>query len=269
MWNLFKAQLIAEYTSTTYNFADLVKVGRHGRYTENLYKLHFDISSGGRMVARPDIPKFFEAASMIYCSQNRFNFNATSNLLSSQLAIDHTYYWVARIIDSPLATIITIFPGIWTNAFFSPNFGYGARVWVDALSLSMYLQKTTVIGIRISKTPPFLVTPWSGFMFKSLDGGVTAASFMQSLSSVIQSQISLMSSIVYQGDSSKLNFMIDAYTDAYSSILTPELFDIANSIPNMYGVDFRNIDLTNPSSEADNIVLDKINNFSNDFISKF
>jgi hypothetical protein len=27
--------------------------------------------------------------------------------------------------------------------------------------------------------------------------------------------------------------------------------------------------LTNPSSEADNIVLDKINNFSNDFISKF
>jgi hypothetical protein len=269
MWNLFKAQLIAEYTPTTYNFADLVKVGRHGRYAENLYKLHFDISSGGRLIGRPDIPKIFEAVSVVFSSQNRFNFNAESNLLSSQLAIDHTLFWTGRVIDSPLATIVTVFPGIWTNIFFFPNFGYGARVWVDAVSLSMYLQKTTVIGIRISKTPPYLVTPWSGFLFKSLDSGINAASFMNSLNSVIKSQISLMSAIVYQGDSSMLNFMIDAYSDTYSSILTPDLFDMANSIPNIYGVDFRNIDLRNPSSDADQKVLGAVNNLSNEFLGKF
>jgi hypothetical protein len=269
MWNLFKAQLIAEYTPTTYNFADLNKVGKHGIYTEQLYRRHFDITSGGRILPRPDVPIVFQAASLIYSSQNRFNVNANSPLLSSQLRFDHTFYWTARIIDSPTAIIITLFPGIWTDIFFSPNFGVGARNWVDAVSMSMYLQKTTVIGIRISKLPPYLVTPWSGFCFKTFDSGLSAASLLSSITSVVNAEISLMSAIIYQGNTSALDSFKDAYSQIYSAVITQDLVDAANNIPPIYGSDFRGIDLTNQAGEADKKVLDAITGLCNQFISNY
>lgn len=269
MWNLFKAQLIAEYSPTTYNFADLNKVGKHGRYAEQLYRTHFDITSGGRLLPRPDVPVVFEAVSLVYSSQNRFNINANSPLLSSQLRFDHTFYWTARIIDSPTAIIITLFPGIWTDIFFSPNFGFGARNWVDAVSMSMYLQKTTVIGIRISKLPPYLVTAWSGFCFKTFDSGLSAASILSSITSVVNAEISLMSAIVYQGNTSALDMFKDAYSQIFSSIITPNLINAANEIPSIFGSDFRGIDLTNQSSEATQKVLGIITGLCNQFISNY
>jgi hypothetical protein len=269
MWNLFKAQLIAEYTPTTYNFADLNKVGKHGRYTEQLYRRHFDITSGGRLVPRPDVPIVFEAVSLIYSSQNRFNVNANSPLLSSQLRFDHTFYWTARIIDSPTAIIITLFPGIWTDIFFSPNFGMGARNWVDAVSMSMYLQKNTVIGIRISKLPPYLVTPWSGFCFKTFDSGLSAGAILNSIQSVVNAEISLMSAIIYRGDTTRLDAFKDAYSSIYSAVITPQLIEAANAIPSVYGSDFRGIDLTNQSGEAQEKVVGAITGLCNQFIASY
>lgn len=269
MWNLFKAQLIAEYTPTTYNFADLNKVGKHGIYTEQLYRRHFDITSGGRILPRPDIPGVFQAVSIIYSTQNRFNVNTNSTILSSQLRFDHTFYWTARIIDSPTAIIITLFPGIWTDIFFSPNFGRGARVWGDALSMSMYLQKNTVIGIRISKLPPYLVTPWSGFCFKTFDSGLSASSILSSITSVVNAEISLMSALLYRGNTTALDSFKDAYSTIFSATINQNLIDAANQIPVAYGSDFRGIDLTNQSSEATQKVLGAVTGLCNQFISNY
>lgn len=268
MWNLFKAQLIAEYTPTTFNFADLNKVGKHGKYTESLYRRHFDITSGGLIIPRPDVPLTFEAVSIIYSNQNRFNLNANSKVLSSQLRFDHTYYWTARIIDSPTAVIITLFPGIWTDMFFSPNFGVGSRVWVNALSMSMYLQKNTVIGIRISKLPPYLVTAWSGTMFKTFDSGISAASAINSIMSVVRAEINLASAILFNGNPNALDFLISAYESIYSSIITPELITVANQIPAIYGDDFRGIDLKNNSGAVEAKVLSNITELCNSFLAK-
>jgi hypothetical protein len=268
MWNLFKAQLIAEYTPTTFNFADLNKVGKHGRYTESLYRRHFDITSGGLIIPRPDVPLVFEAVSVIYSNQNRFNLNANSKVLSSQLRFDHTFYWTARIIDSPTAVIITLFPGIWTDMFFSPNFGVGSRVWVNALAMSMYLQKNTVIGIRISKLPPYLVTPWSGAMFKTFDSGLSASTMVGSIMDVVTAEIKLMSAILYNGNPNILDFLISAYQSLYSSIISQDLINTANQIPSIYGDDFRGIDLKNNTGVVEAKVLSNITDFCNGFLSK-
>jgi hypothetical protein len=268
MWNLFKAQLIAEYTPTTFNFADLNKVGKHGRYTESLYRRHIDITSGGLIVPRPDVPLVFEAVSLIYSNQNRFNVNTNSKLLSSQLRFDHTYYWTARIIDSPTAIIITLFPGIWTDMFFSPNFGAGSRVWVNALSMSMYLQKNTVIGIRISKIPPYFVTPWSGALFKTFDSGFSASALVGSIMSIVRAEINLLSAIVFDGNPNALDSIISSYESLYSSVITQNLINSANQIPAIYGDDFRGIDLKNNSGDVEKKVLGNISDLCSQFLAQ-
>jgi hypothetical protein len=268
MWNLFKAQLIAEYTPTTFNFADLNKVGKHGRYTESLYRRHIDITSGGLIVPRPDVPLVFEAVSLIYSNQNRFNVNTNSKLLSSQLRFDHTYYWTARIIDSPTAIIITLFPGIWTDMFFSPNFGAGSRVWVNALAMSMYLQKNTVIGIRISKIPPYFVTPWSGALFKTFDSGFSASALVGSIMSIVRAEINLLSAIVFDGNPNALDSIISSYESLYSSVITQNLINSANQIPAIYGDDFRGIDLKNNSGDVEKKVLGNISDLCSQFLAQ-
>lgn len=268
MWNLFKAQLIAEYTPTTFNFADLNKVGKHGRYTESLYRRHIDITSGGLIVPRPDVPLVFEAVSLIYSNQNRFNVNTNSKLLSSQLRFDHTYYWTARIIDSPTAIIITLFPGIWTDMFFSPNFGVGSRVWVNALAMSMYLQKNTVIGIRISKIPPYFVTPWSGALFKTFDSGFSASALVGSIMSIVRAEMNLLSAIIFDGNPNGLDSIISSYESLYSSVITQNLIDAANQIPAIYGDDFRGIDLRNNSGDVEKKVLGNISDLCSQFLAQ-
>lgn len=271
MWNLFKAQLIAEYTPTTYNFADLNKVGKHGRYTEQLYRRHFDITSGGRILPRPDVPIFFESMSVLYCGQNRFNLNTTNKLLSSQLGIDHTYYWTGRIIDSPIATIFTVFPGVWLDIGFSANFFASSRKWINDVALNMYLQKMMVLGVRISKAPPYLITPWSGYLYQTLDGAPSLGAILDPIKNNFNLTLDALGVIVYQGNLSLMDPIKQAYNSVLDSIFTPELFDVCQSIPSAYGFDFNNANSTIGASNSDvqDYILGATEKAFNDFIEAY
>lgn len=271
MWNLFKAQLVAEYTPRTYLLKDLNKLGKHGKYVERLYLNHIDITSGGKIVPRVIIPKAFETYFKAVAIANRLNLYDAGNQLSNQLKAQHLAYWTGRIIDSPTAIIITLYPGIWTDTFFSHNFQFGARKWIDAVSMSMYLQKCSVLGIRISKLPPYIVTPWSGYCFKSLDGGISLDGLVGSILDQFNLTLDLMSSVVYQGDRSFLNSLKPLYANAINSVLTPEIFELANSIPNVYGTEFKGIDFTKGANNqfVDEFILNSFRNICNSFNSQF
>lgn len=271
MWNLFKAQLMAEYSPTTYLIKDLNKLGRHGRYIEPLYQRHIDITSGGRLLPRIGLPQAFEYYFKAVAIANRFGLSDNNPNLSNQLKIQHLAYWTGRIIDSPTAIVITLFPGIWTDIFFKPNFLPSAKKWIDALSLSMYLQKCSVLGIRISKVPPFIVTPWSGFMYKSLDGGLSLGSIVGSILDQFNLTLDVFSAIIYRGDTSVLNPLKGIYANAISSVLTPEVYELANSIPNLYGQDFNGIDLSvgGNNKPVEGVILNSFESICKGFLSQY
>jgi hypothetical protein len=271
MWNLFKAQLVAEYTPRTYLLKDLNKLGKHGKYVERLYQGHIDITSGGKLIPRKIIPKAFETYFKAVAIANRLNLYDAGNQLSNQLKVQHLAYWTGRVIDSPTAIIITLYPGIWTDIFFSQNFQFGARKWIDAVSMSMYLQKCSVLGVRISKLPPYIVTPWSGYCFKSLDGGLSLGAIAGSIINQFNLTLDLMSSVVYQGDRSFLNPLKSSYANAINSVLTPEIFQLANSIPNIYGTDFNGIDFSVGANNQyiDDFILKSFESICNSFNAQF
>jgi hypothetical protein len=238
---------------------------------EPLYQRHIDITSGGRLIPRIGLPQAFEYYFKAVAIGNRFGLTDDNPNLSNQLKIQHLAYWTGRVIDSPTAIIITLFPGIWTDIFFKPNFFPNARQWIEGLTMSMYLQKCSVLGVRISKVPPYIVTPWSGYLYKTLDGGLSLGTIVGSILNQFNLTIDLFSAIIYQGDTSVLGPLKGIYANAINSVLTPQIFDLANSIPSIYGTDFNGIDLSVGANNQpiDNVILNSFESICKGFIAKY
>lgn len=261
MWNLFKWELTSAYSQPSSSQSGLNRLSKVVKASDNLYGRHFDVSTaGGRLIKRRILSKGFEVYLKAIAKANRYNVNLPSFLLSNQLKTYFIPYWLGRIIDGPAGTVYTIFPGIWTNIFFNPNIVPAAMSWTDSLALTLYVQKMSVIGIRISKPFPF-ITPWSGFLFKTFDAPGGIGSITGPMKNAFGQSMDQLTAYA-TGDISVGNQVKSQFNSIVDQVYSPQLFSSLSDISSPYGIDYNNPPSL-PFSSIESRVSQTINDTAN------
>lgn len=241
MWNLFKLELAGRFQETN-RVADLgSRVPYIPTAIDHLYARHFDVSSaGGRLIKSPLITAGFKKYLNIVVRANRNRPPISYGELSSQIELYSLIYWSGRIIDGPAATVYTVFPGIWVPMPCLQNFIPGGLQWIDWLSISLYIQKMSVMGVRIQKPVP-LLTPWSGVLFQTFDAPFGIGAVTGPMKDAFGTSIDLLTAF-YSGNPDVGEQIKSAFNGAIDQIFSPALFDAFSGIPNPYGTDMNGAD---------------------------
>jgi len=255
MWNVFKLQLYGKFNPTSNRLKDLDRLGKLARMTHQLYSgRHIEVTTaGGRLRGRGPVMRAWQRFLEITAKVNRFSPHVSNFILDNQLRIFNLIYFTGAVMDGPVGTVITLFPGIWTNLFFKQNYIPAGLQWIDSLMITMYIQKMSVIGIRIGKPIPF-VTPWCGYFFKTFDspGGLFgvpgpvrdafngAGRYLgirngaQEMKENFAVAMDLLAAF-YSCDQALIDLIKQRYYDIIDKIYTPALYNIMNSYPSLYG----------------------------------
>jgi hypothetical protein len=246
--------MYGKYINPTYDFKDLaIRLPYHVDATINNYKRHFETTTGG---GRLMFDEFYRVGLKTYLTStaiaNRFDFNLKGFGFSDQLKIKNLIYWTGRVIDGPTGIVITIFPGIWTDIFSSPNFIPAGMQWVNSYQISQFIQKCTVLGIRIDKMTG-IPLPWSGVSFVSLPPAFDIwANVRAALISEFNRSMDLLLAVHLGGQGIPIvDEMKRTYVQIIDTVFTPELLNTFNSIPSPYGLDWRTLSgIISETSEA-------------------
>lgn len=251
-WNAFKYTLMAKMAVPTYSFLQMnSRIPSIPTSMDNLFASHFDVSSaGGRLLSVPLVSKAFSLYLKSSIALNRQLPDLLKSKVSDQIKSQALLYWTGRVINGPAATVITLFPGIWIPLNGITNLVPGAKQWIDLVSISLYIQKMTVIGISISKAIPGLVLPWYGAQFQGLDTPVGLPQLLQPMINSFNGYVDLLMNFS-GGDLALGNQLKSLYENSLKSVLTQELYSAVGSIATPYGVDYNNLNaLTKPAIDA-------------------
>jgi hypothetical protein len=239
-----KLQMYSKYYLPTYDFKDLAqRLPYHVDATIQNYKRHFETTTGGGRLMGDEL---YRAGLKTYLTgvakANRFDFNLKGFAVSDQLKIKNLIYWTGRVIDGPTGIVITIFPGIWTDIFSKPNFVPAAMEWVNSYQISQFIQKCTVLGIRIDKLTG-IPLPWAGVSFVTLPPPFSTWSAVKAglIGSFNQSMDLLLAVYLGKEGIAVVEEMKQTYAQIIDTVFTPELLNTFESIPSPYGLDWRTL----------------------------
>lgn len=241
-WNLMKLQMYGKYFNPTYDFKDLaVRLPYHVDATVNNYKRHFDTTTGGGQLKFDELYKTGLKAYLTSTAiANRFDFNLKGFGFSDQLKIKNLIYWTGRVIDGPTGIVFTVFPGIWTDIFSQPNFIPAGMQWVNSYQVSQFIQKCTVLGVRIDKMTG-IPLPWSGVSFVTIPPPFdTWANVKSALISDFNRSMDLLLAVHLGAQGIPIvEEMKRTYLQLLDAVFTPELLNTFASIGSPYGLDWR------------------------------
>ncbi len=217
-WTYFSYQLSAKLTPASNKVSAVsTRLPEVAASIDSLFNRHFEMSSGmGKLIPAPARVAAFQAGLRSLAIANRANPRANALTLNAVLQAYTTAYWSGRVIDGPLATITTIAPTVWIPIDNIPNFVPSAKQWIDKLAVSLYIQKMSIIGVRVQKPTP-IITPWSGALLMTMDSPLASA-----LSGIMVSGFSnFMNLLVAQGaDAASANAATSQYSNAVTSIFS-------------------------------------------------
>lgn len=238
-WNLFKTQLgMKMKIPSTAMSAVTDRIPSIGRSLDSLYSTHFDTATaGGRLLKVPVISQVFQLGLQEHLLKNRLSTNITPERVSSQVKSQALKYWIGRVINGPTGTTIVLFPGIWVPFDNLVNLVPGAKRWVDLISISLFIQKMSLLGITIQKAPPGVVTPWSGTMFQGFDTPLNVSQVLSPMQMNFSNFIKLTFEL--KGGSPEIaNQIKEKFNQALETVFSPAIFEQISSFPNQYGVNF-------------------------------
>lgn len=226
MWKLFKLEVHNSLNSTHLS---------KDRFTDTLfdaidrsYKRHIDLSTaGGRLTPSPR-EKAVKTALNALGKANRLSNNPKSIDIMDQIGIYVYAYWTLRVIEGPIGTTVILFPGIYQPIKVSPNYTKHGLDFLDALTTTLILHKSTMAGITIRKFPPS-VTPWFGTSFKSFDEFSQVGSLVSGLVNILKSNLEEKVNAGYMKPEDTLK-IISEFSFNMTQVSSP-LIGLANSTP--------------------------------------
>ena len=242
--------------TTTYSFAQMnLRLPSLPNDMDLLFATHFDVASaGGKLIKASPISQAFSVYIKAAVNLNRQIPTLLKSKVSDQIKSQALLYWAGRVIEGPAATTIVLFPGIWIPLGNIPNLVPGAKQWIDFLSISLYIQKNTLLGITISKAVPGLVLPWYGASFQSLDTPAGLPQLLKPMINSFNTYVDLLMSVT-GGDMAVGDLLKQTYTKTLEAVFTPELYSAVGGLYSPYGINFNELNnLTAPAVNALNIL---------------
>ncbi len=242
-WNLFKTRLNSKLRKPSVELS--ATTSRLPSLTANLdqiYSTHFDVAtSGGRIQNNPSVSQVVKLGLQTQFLQNRKNAALAHSKVSKQLGMQASKYWQGKLIQGPTGSTIILSSGIWMPFDARPNMIPGGKKFVDRLTMSLYNQKNSLLGVTIQKAPPGTVVPWTGMMLQGFDTPIAIDKLLDPMEMNYNNFVDIM--IEMQGGKpSDAQDLKDLFKESLEKTFDPEIFELMSSFKSEYGIDFNNLD---------------------------
>lgn len=228
MWKLFKLELYRKLSSNHLSkdrFSDDLM-----NTIDKCYKRHIDVLSGGGRLTPSPREKVVKRALNGLCKSNRLSRNPAGINIMDQLSVYIYAYWTMRVIKGPTGTTVVLFPGIFTPNALGTNYSGNAMDFIDALTSSLILHKSTMVGVTITHFPP-AVTPWYGSSLLSFDEISSGFSLVDMLLNVLEKNLNSKVESGYLNEEDKPS-ILNTYSNTMNSIYNP-IINLNNNIPDI------------------------------------